>query len=115
MMNHAREDYRIAAAIINCFYLRLTNNSSTDIMILKKMKERLTTPYRVLQLIRHEQFFKMNKFSIVNNIINYGFPRLSIKEIEENITLGTYLLDQSKGYLREHFESNGDIQILFSC
>ena len=40
---------------------------------------------------------------------------MTIKEIEENITLGTYQLDQRKRYLKEHFESNGDIQLLVAC
>ena len=64
------------------------------------MKERLTTPNRVLQFIKHKNLFKMNKFSQVDETIDDGFPRLTIKEIEENITLGTYQLDQSKGYLK---------------
>ena len=41
----------------------------------------------------------MNKFSQVDETIDYGFPRLTIKEIEENITLGTYQLYQSNGLL----------------
>ena len=63
------------------------------------MKERLTTPNRVLQIIKHKNLFKMNKFSQVDEIIDYGFTRLTIKEIEENITLGTYQLYQSNGLL----------------
>ena len=61
MMQHTGEDYRIAAALINYFYPYLTNNDTKDILIARKIKERLTTPNRVLQIIKHKTLFKMNK------------------------------------------------------
>ena len=74
------------------------------------MKEKLESPNKLLQIINRKQLLKMNNFIIVDCTIDYGFPQMSVKEIEENITLGTYQLEHCKSYIIEYFKSIGDIK-----
>ena len=42
----------------------------------------------------------------------FDFPKLTIDEIRKHVTFGTYQINQSYGYLAEHFKINGKYTIL---
>jgi hypothetical protein len=104
-------DYRIAASIINCFYNRLTNDNEDDLHMARKIKELLNTPNMLQKLIQQKNLTRMTKFTDLEASQDIGFPRLTERDIELNITLGDYQIDQARGYIREHFDQNGDMKL----
>lgn len=56
----------------------------------------------------------MSKSAELQNTTDLEFPRLSLEEIKEFITIGNYQINQSYGYIKEHFSKNGSVRLLIS-
>ena len=104
MLPHVLQDYRIAASILNCFYQRLTCENKSDVMIAKTMKSRLMVPNTLERLVRRHNLTNMTGFVDLHDKILKEFPRFSLDELKNEITLEEYQVDQCHGYLREHFK-----------
>jgi len=110
MLPHIMQDYRIAAAIINCFYTRLSNDDQNDILIAKKMKLRMNTPNQLQRLIsRNKVFSNSSKLKDITDSLN--FPQLSLEDIVNNITFGKYNINQSKSYIHEYIDKNEKVPL----
>ena len=107
---HMIVDYRIVASIINCFYSRLANDDEDDLYVARKMKELLNTQNKLQKLIQQKNLIRMTKFTELEASQDIGFPRLTERDIEMKITFGDYQIDQARGYIREHFDQNGDVK-----
>ena len=83
-------------------------------MIAKTMKSRLMVPNTLERLVRRHNLTNMTGFVDLHDKILKEFPRFSLDELKNEITLGEYQVDQCHGYLREHLKKNGDIR-LFVC
>jgi hypothetical protein len=114
MLPHILLDYRIAASIINCFFLRLAASKESDCLMARAMVARLEKPNKLERTLLSRSFVKSNPFVEVASEDLQDFPRLTSKEIEMNITFGEYQLEQGIGYIREHLDKNGDIKLLLS-
>ena len=104
MLPHVLQDYRIAASILNCFYQRLTCENKSDVMIAKTMKSRLMVPNTLERLVRRHNLTNMTGFVDLHDKILKEFPRFSLDELKNEITLEEYQVDQCHGYLREHLK-----------
>ena len=114
MTDHLLTDYRNVAAILNCFYLKLRFEKPLDFSLGITMKERVEVTNNLERTVKRYKLDKLNDFIAIDKIDLIDFPRLTIEEIQSHITFGNYQLEQCYGYLREHWNSNGDIQMFLS-
>jgi len=112
MLPHLQKDFRIVACLINCFYQRLRTDKDNDHMIAQLMKERLTKVNLLERIVNRHKLANLSNFTLLSNELEINFPRLTFEDIDNYITLGKYQLEQGFGYIREHFEKNGDFQLL---
>ena len=110
VISHIIEDYRIVAAIINCFYVKLfsdrENAHEIGVNMNNKIKQKKHSMEKYWNDFKDKDFMKID-----SNEIN-DFPRLDINTLKNNITFGSYQLKNSFGYLAEHFDKNGTLNIL---
>ena len=107
MLNHIMVDFRIAGALINLFYSQRVADKSDSIEIARLMKQKLNSKNNLEKYlnIHHSQSQKI--FKDIDEVININFPQLEIDIIRKYVTLGSYQLKQSYGYLAEHLKKNG--------
>jgi hypothetical protein len=114
MIPHIRQDYRIVGSIINCFYQRLYVSNDDHVSIAKSMLSRLDKPNTLERIIKRYAYTSSNNFVTISDKNQFNFPQFSIKEFENNITFGSYQIEQSLGYIKEHLDKNGDFQLLIN-
>lgn len=107
MLSHLKEDLRIAGAIINCFYKRLMTSEENALAMASKMKRRLNKQNKLASIVKRNHLSNMTYFYKVTAENELYFPRLSIDELENNITFGEYQIDQGRGYIQERLKSGG--------
>jgi hypothetical protein len=92
----------------------MANDSEDDIEVARRMKELSSTPNKLQMLIQQNDLFKMSKFARIDKPTDLGFPSLTEKEIKDKITLGSYQIEQARGYIQEHASNKGDIELLLA-
>ena len=112
MLTHIIQDFRIVGSIINCFFIRLRCDKANDLEIANQMKSRLNLPNSLERIVKRQKLSNSANFSSIDSCSDLDFPRMTRYELECNITLGVYQIEQGFGYIREHFEKNGDFQLL---
>ena len=108
MLPHIVDDLKIACALINCFHSRKISDVEDGIEIAREMKNRLTVKNDLEYLLNKKP---KNRFEKIDESELIDFPKLSVEEIRKKITFGWYQINQTLGYLAEHFDKNGDIEI----
>ena len=113
MLFHILDDYKIGAALINCFGKVVISDKDNGpaiaermLLKLKENKNPLIKLYKANELHKKSKFEKLTVSSISD------FPRLGREAIQSEITFGSYQLEQGMGYLTEHNSEKGSIQIL---
>jgi hypothetical protein len=112
-LSHIMLDYKIAAAFINQFYKPLFSDGdeANQLLIAKKIKNNLNQANTLINEIRLIKTKSSNKFIKVNASAIDDFPKLTLDIIKNDITLGSYQLEQSIGYISEHIDENGNFEI----
>ncbi|RNA40861.1 hypothetical protein BpHYR1_024260 [Brachionus plicatilis] len=77
------------------YFKRIIPNYESSLMTTRKMLNRLNKPN---DLIKFSQHFIKIKISEIND-----FPKLDLKDIENDITFGKYQLGQCMSYLSSMF------------
>jgi hypothetical protein len=109
---HTLEDFRISAALINKFYNRSESDKGHEMTIINEMKlkvntiNRLETIFESSRIDRKRSLYKRIDCNSIKD-----FPKLDLKTLTTKITLGTYQLRQSLGYLTEHISESGRYSI----
>lgn len=98
MLYHCIDDYKIGASLINKYHNRLLSDKDNASLIADNMKKRLYATNKLETIIdpinrKRKLFTKMN-YNSLND-----FPKLDMRSIRDNITLGSYQLKQSLTYL----------------
>ena len=104
------EDYKIGAALINCFYSTLTSDKD-DCDISARMKENVSLNNN---LDKYFLEFKKAKFEKINGYNIEDFPRYSIENIKKFITFGSFQIKSSFSYLAEHMKEIGYYDIFIN-
>ena len=108
-LSHIMEDYKIAAAIINCFYTKLISDKKNTIEIAECMKSKLKKSFHLEKYLLE---IKKDNFQMINTTDITDFPKLNYEMIKNELTCGSYQLKTSYSYLAEHFKKNGKYVIL---
>ena len=111
-LSHLMDDYKIAAALINCFYTILESDKDSSVEIVKGMQKKLN--HTSNNLDKYLIDFKKLKFEKINGHSIIDFPRFSIEKIKTSITFGSFQLKSSLSYLAEHLKKNGNYAIYVS-
>lgn len=106
-LDHTIVDYRIAAALINKYFNRLHSDIDKSSVIVRLMKEKLAiSTNEVQEFVKEHQLHKASQFNKIDDAETISdFPHLSIDDLKM-LTLGSYQLFQSKGYIAEHISKN---------
>ena len=78
------------------------------------MKERVEVTNNLERTVKRYKLDKLNDFIAKYKFILIDFPRLTIEEIQSRITFRNFQLEQCYGYLREYWNSNGNIQMFLN-
>ena len=108
MLPHIIDDLRIACALINFFYSRKISDAENGIEIAKEMKKKLLVKNDLEQYLNRRL---KSLFQKIDEADLKDFPKLHVQEIRKTITFEWYQINQCMGYLTEHFDQNGDIEI----
>ena len=114
ILPHIIDDFRIAAALVNCYKRRLFSDGDQQVDIAKKMKSLYTKENHLERKVKN---LKINKkyFEQIDETSVIDFPKIKdLNLIRENITLGSYQLKQCHGYLEEFFSMNGRHSLFIS-
>lgn len=115
MLPHVLQDYRIVAAILNCFYAssRTDIDSEIGIAIAKKMKERENNCNILERIVNRLKLYDLTNLEELSETTRLEFDaKMTIDEIQKEITLGEYQIGECHGYLKKHYNTNGDIKLL---
>ena len=107
ILPHIIYDFRIAAAIINCYKRRLFSDGDKQLEIAKKMKYLSTKENHLEREIKN---LKINNkyFEQIDATSVSDFPKINdLNQIRENIAIGSYQIKQCHGYLDEFLSMNG--------
>ena len=95
-------DFRIAAALINCFHMKYISDKEDGKEIAHLMKKKLNLNNDLKSYLIIKQFHK--KFMVpIDAFEIFDFPKLTIDEIGRHVTIGI----SNKPNLAEHFKING--------
>ena len=108
---HLMIDFKIAAAFINLFYKKLFSDGVKQSLIAKLMLEKMELPNKLEPLINKLKLKRLELFEKMNAALVTDFPKLDEEDIKTYITNGSYQVNQSLGYLAEHFKTNGEYVI----
>jgi len=107
-LEHSINDFRIAAALTNKFFNDYTADHN-EYIVATKMKSRLNTLNKLDPILaehnldrKRKDFAKMN----INSIPD--FPKLTRNDIIDNITFGTYQIEQAESYIKENFKNTNN-------
>ena len=103
-LQHSLNDWRIAAAITKKYFNNYTNPN--DYVIATKMKDKLQTVNRLETILIDFHIDKKRKdYTKISPNSVPDFPKLTINDIEENITFDPYQVSQAQSYIKENFKS----------
>lgn len=103
---HILQDFRIAAALVNKFFQRMTSDKDNGTEIATRMRDKCREENELQLEVKQKGLHKKSLFEEIKIEIFKDFPRLTEEEIKRFITLGSYQLKQSLGYIAEHMNSN---------
>jgi hypothetical protein len=112
-LKHTIEDYKIAGALINKFHKRLISDGDCE-EVADKMLETLNQPNELKQTINKLKLNRSNKYTQLRLAIIEDFPKLEYEDIKNDITLGSYQLNQALSYLAGHLNENGEYEVFIN-
>ena len=101
-------DYRIVAAIINCFYERLRPDKPEHETIAKAMLARVKTVNKLQSIVDRKKLIISKYLTSLSSVKDFSFPRFSRDDLQMNITFGVYQVYEALGYIDEHLRKNND-------
>ena len=108
---HTLKDYRIAAALVNCFHKRLFSDKEDFQIIVSNIKKNLSKEndlqINILSSKRHHK----SQYNLLESSKIDDFPQIDLDQIKMFITLGSYQLKQAFCYIAEHI-NNGKYLIM---
>ena len=112
MLKHIYQDFKIAAALINCFFARNLTDRNNGVEIAKKMNRKLRYKKNPLESYLKQSHRQKNEFRKIEDSEITDFPSLCEDDIRKNITLGIYQIRQSYGYIAEHMNKTGKYNLM---
>ena len=109
MLSHIMDDVRISSALINCFFKIPLSDINDGLEIATLMKAKVETKNELEKYLKKKCINKTFQPICLNDLND--FPKVDIELIKSRITFGWYQIEQGFGYLAEHHDKNGDIQI----
>lgn len=111
MAQHSMQDWKIAAAFINCFYPPLESDGENALLVVNNMKEKRRTPNKLTHYLNlNWQNVKQN-FKVIDEIELTDFPKIDLEDLHNRITCGSYGIKLSPYYISSHFKENGTYKI----
>jgi hypothetical protein len=99
--------------MINKFHKRLISNGDCE-EVADKMLETLNQPNELKQTINKLKLNRSNKYTQLRLAIIEDFPKLEYEDIKNDITLGSYQLNQALSYLIGHLNENGEYEVFIN-
>ena len=109
MLSHIMDDVRIAAALVNCFFILTLSDIEDGLEIATAMKNKLEQKNELESYLKKKCINRT--FSAISLTDHNDFPKIDVQLIKSKITFGWYQIEQGFGYLAEHFDQEGDIEI----
>ena len=78
------------------------------------MLETLNQPNELKQTINKLKLNRSNKYTQLRLAIIEDFPKLEYEDIKNDITLGSYQLNQALSYLIGHLNENGEYEVFIN-
>ena len=100
MIAHIFTDYKIVAAIINCFYIKLLSDGDNASNIAIRMNNKIAQ--KNINLDKYWNSINDKDFMLIDANNVKDFPKIDQETLRSNITFGSYQLKNSFGCLSEH-------------
>ena len=107
---HIMQDFKISGALINKFFQRLISDKNDAALIISNIKKTLLEENEVEKIVKENNLIPLKSFVKLDADSILDFPQINLEDIKTNITLGSYQISQSIGYIAEHFK-NGKYEI----
>lgn len=104
---HLLDDLRIAAALINRFWMKIESNKNDSTEIADKMKEAVNSENAFSELTQKSIFQSKVKLCKQVDAQVVEFPVISLAELRK-LELGSYQLSLTRSYIAEHFKKMGN-------
>ena len=104
---HIMDDFKIAAALTNRFSERLVSDEEDWNIITENMLKQFDEPNKVERIVSRYKLNNEDRLNLIDAVEIQDFPKLDLQSIKRYLTLGNYQLNQTFGYLAEHFKING--------
>lgn len=113
-VKHLGKDLRIAAAMINKYFKAVKADQGKEEATAQAMLDRVTLPNQIHPIVRQPLFQdQMRQFRQVNEN-NFDFPRFTKEELQQ-ITQGSYQLQQARSYAHAHKKAKMDWNTEYLC
>ena len=99
-LNHITEDFKNAAALINCFFIELDSDKQFGKEIAESMKANLNKINPLVSYLSNQKLLKKNIFSKIDAINLNDFPQILYNDIYKYITHGNNF------FYKWHFQEN---------
>ena len=110
-ITHLMDDFKIACALHNAFFLRMESDIEDCDLIAETMLNNHDKPNLLLQLVNANNLIRKRKLFIKMNAYTLpDFPRLSERNLY-HVALGRYQIRQAASYYSEHVKDNGKYEI----
>lgn len=109
---HLIDDYRIGAALINCFFQKIIPNKNDSVQIATSMLSRVKKPNKLSSIVKKPRFQAELKQFVLGDELEQVFPTLTMADLKA-ITLGNYQIDQMFSYCIEHIRGSDNDQFEF--
>ena len=94
MLSHIMLDFRIASALINCFFTKFICDKQDSKQIVALMKNKLSLKNNLEGFIINKTKKNKSAFLAIESIDIVGFPKFDVNQIRIMITHGTYQIKQ---------------------
>jgi hypothetical protein len=104
------KNYKIAAALLNKFFVPVISDQNDFQSIINRISERLTVANELADEINEKNWNRVKKGFTTINESSIGFPKLTDRDLKL-LTVGTYQLKQAKAYAIEQIATIGSFTI----
>ena len=106
------EYVKIACSVINCFRPPLSKPSASDDEVVQEMLHKASKGNELQEYLEQENLInRRSQFKSISEEELDDFPRLSFDDLR-GITLGVYQLKQAPSYTKEHFNDDGNYELM---
>lgn len=113
-LKHLRKDLRIAAAMINIYFKKVVADAGKEADVANAMLDSVVLPNQIHPIVQQPLFQDQLKHFQQVDENNFDFPQFTREELQQ-ITQGTYQLQQAKSYAHAHKKAKMDWNTDYLC